>query len=229
MLRSRWTAVLAAAALAGGCVPRSQYLEMKSKYQEEHDARLRLEEELKRGGQPGSGSAEAEIHNLREELKAKDRVIAMLRERGTAGGIIDIPAGPGMEKIKGGGVRLPSDVNFRPGSAQLTDKGKQALDAIAEHLKKQPGPFLLVAEGHTDTDPIRVSGHASNWELSGKRAAAVINYLVKDKGVCSGENAMIRGFGEFRPNEEDPSNKAKNRRVELYAYQLEKGAAAGRR
>ncbi len=82
------------------------------------------------------------------------------------------------------------------------------LDNVVEIMIDNPSYFLKI-EGHTDSD----GSEASNQDLSERRAAATLKYLV-DKGV-----AVVRlkdyGFGETKPVASNDTNegKAQNRRV----------------
>jgi chemotaxis protein MotB len=206
MSRFGFLGMVGALTLAAGCVPSGQYMEMRDKYREEAAKNRRLMEE--------NTKLEAALRAKGVDVEAIRKELALMETRGGSGfgRSIAVPKGSEeMVQLPGGGLRMGA-LNFRSGSAELTDKAKAALDAVAQQLKAKPG-FILVVDGHTDTDQISKSHNASNWELAGKRAAAVADYLVK-AGVCPGEDALIRGFGQFKPIGED---KAKNRRVEIYA------------
>jgi chemotaxis protein MotB len=212
-----WSLVACGAALlAYGCVPSSQYLEMRSKYEEEAAKNRRLVEENQRlRDQLGKAGSDAEAARIREELARKEAELAGQR------GIWDrFPSDVAF--LEDGGRKLTlGELTFASGKADLTPKGRAALDQVANQLKRKAG-VLLIVDGHTDTDPIRRSDNKSNWELSGKRSAAVADYLVKS-GAIKGGNVIIRGFSQFRPA--DPGNKAKNRRVELFYIPLDKSGA----
>lgn len=107
-------------------------------------------------------------------------------------------------------VRVPGDVLFDPGRAVVRDQAKGTLDKVAAALKKDYSGKQIRVEGHTDSDPIRVSRWKSNQELSEARADAVKKYLVS-KGVDA-SMVNISGFGSARPKSND---KAANRRVEI--------------
>lgn len=107
-------------------------------------------------------------------------------------------------------VRVPGDVVFDAGQAMIRESAKPTLDKIAAALKQDYGGKQIRVEGHTDSDPIRVSRWKSNQELSEARAAAVKAYLAQ-KGV-DGNSITTRGFGAERPKGND---KAANRRVEI--------------
>lgn len=107
-------------------------------------------------------------------------------------------------------VRLPSDVFFDAGQATLKQSAKASLDKVVVALKKQFAGKRVEVDGHTDSQPIRVSRWNSNQELSEARAKAVKDYLVAH-GIDSGR-VTTRGFGDTRPRGSDMS---KNRRVEI--------------
>lgn len=107
-------------------------------------------------------------------------------------------------------VRLPSDVFFDPGQATLKQGAKASLDKVVVALNKRFAGKRVEVDGHTDSQPIRVSKWNSNQELSEARAKAVRDYLVAH-GIDS-SRITTRGFGDTRPRGTDM---AKNRRVEI--------------
>ncbi|HEY2587733.1 MAG TPA: OmpA family protein [Tepidisphaeraceae bacterium] len=108
-------------------------------------------------------------------------------------------------------VYIPSKLLFSPGQATLQPDAKKSLDQVVAALKKQFVGKKVRVEGYTDSDPIRVSKWASNEELSLARADAVKQYLIAH-GV-SANRLTTKGYGPAKPR--DPSDKAKNRRVEV--------------
>lgn len=99
-------------------------------------------------------------------------------------------------------------IEFDLDSTSLRVEARRHLDAFIEalHSPALAGHRFLV-EGHTDA-----TGPADyNLELSRRRAAAVVDYLVR-RGIDP-DRLMARGFGETRPRAADPENPA-NRRVE---------------
>jgi len=106
-------------------------------------------------------------------------------------------------------VRVPGDVLFASGKADLKTSAKQTLDQIARVIATQyPGNVIRV-EGHTDTDPIKRSGWKDNLQLSLERAATVTRYLAQ-QGVDA-SRVKTTGRGEHVPR----STKALSRRVEI--------------
>jgi chemotaxis protein MotB len=111
-------------------------------------------------------------------------------------------------------IDLPSDVFFASGSSTLNREGEKSMAQVAAWIRKNHPDGLIRVEGHTDADPIRrtKSKYHCNWELSFERSHAVVHYLV-EKGKFDPRKVVCEAFGEFHP--QDPSNKSKNRRVEI--------------
>jgi chemotaxis protein MotB len=115
-------------------------------------------------------------------------------------------------------VMLPSSIFFNPGQVTLKKEAKSSLAKVCNAIKTSFPDENVRIEGHTDNDPIkRTKGlYASNWELSAKRAANVLHFLV---GQCSLDpnRLHIAGFGEYQPIASNNTKKGKmqNRRVEL--------------
>ena len=75
-------------------------------------------------------------------------------------------------------------------------------------------------EGHTDDQPISTSQYPSNWQLSGARAAAVVQQL-NSAGV-SGKRMSLAGYAAQHPvaGNATPAGRAQNRRVEIILTRL---------
>lgn len=104
-----------------------------------------------------------------------------------------------------------ADVNFDSGSAKLSAHAKGYLDGVADMLIDGYSEVTVYLSAHTDSD----ASDAYNQELSSKREAAVMNYLI-ESGV---KQTMIAGahHGESTPKADNSNSKGKaqNRRVEL--------------
>ncbi|KKL03602.1 hypothetical protein LCGC14_2624490 [marine sediment metagenome] len=115
-------------------------------------------------------------------------------------------------------VMLPSSVFFNSGQATLKKKAKSSLTKVGNAIKNDFPYGTIRVEGHTDSDPIKRtrSLYASNWELSAKRAASVLHFLVGKCGLDS-NRLYIAGFGEYQPIASNNTKKGKtqNRRVEI--------------
>jgi outer membrane protein OmpA-like peptidoglycan-associated protein len=109
-------------------------------------------------------------------------------------------------------VRDNATVNFATGSAVLTKDDKAALDAIAAKATTQEG-YLVEVTGYTDT----VGGEAMNLHLSDRRAQAVVDYFVREKGLPIRRMLNPTGFGEEQPvaNNDTAAGRAMNRRADV--------------
>jgi chemotaxis protein MotB len=109
---------------------------------------------------------------------------------------------------------LPADILFESGKAVVGRRGQKALAEVGRVLGSLQGRRFQVS-GHTDADPIRVSGFASNWELSSARALEVVALLIV--GGMPPSALSTAGYAEFDPvvPNDTPVNKAKNRRIEI--------------
>jgi chemotaxis protein MotB len=111
-------------------------------------------------------------------------------------------------------LRLPNDVLFDSGRAELKVAGKTTLSQVASVLATIPGRHFQVA-GHTDDEPIRRSPFRSNWDLSAARALEVTRFLV---GEAVDPHALsAAGYGEFDPVAPNDvlAGRALNRRTEI--------------
>lgn len=106
-------------------------------------------------------------------------------------------------------VRIPGDILFAPGRAELKAERLRTLDQIASVIQRDYGANIIRVEGYTDTDPIKKSKWADNLELSLERAAAVHRHLQK-KGI-TGKRLEAVGLGEWHP----AGTKEKSRRVDI--------------
>lgn len=101
-------------------------------------------------------------------------------------------------------------VTFVTGSAELTESGQREAQKFAAALSS---PLLqgmrFTIEGHTDA----VGSRAANQELSRRRSAAVVDYLV-GKGVDRARFDAV-GYGSDRPLDGLSPTAALNRRVEV--------------
>lgn len=103
------------------------------------------------------------------------------------------PPPPPPAKLAPEKVNFSADVLFEFDKAVLKPEGKQALDGFAGKLKGV-NYEVIVAVGHTD----RIGSEEYNKKLSVRRAEAVKEYLVKDKGIPANK-VYTDGKGESDP------------------------------
>lgn len=115
-------------------------------------------------------------------------------------------------------VSMENKLLFESGSWTVGTEGKKAVKALGEVLAQNPDISVLI-EGHTDNDKIIGTiggGIENNWDLSTKRATAIVNILSENKGIDK-RNLTAAGRSEYAPLAENDSaeGKAKNRRIEI--------------
>jgi chemotaxis protein MotB len=155
---------------------------------------------------PTEQAIEAALDETREQQM--DKIMAVL-EQAASEGKVDIAQD--RHRII---IRIEEKGSFPSGSAELTWEFEGLLLDMAEVLADIPGKLTI--EGHTDNVPIRTDRFASNWNLSAARAAAVANVLLA-AGDIDPQRLSVKGLADTRPRvpNASPSNRAKNRRVEI--------------
>ena len=115
-------------------------------------------------------------------------------------------------------VSMENKLLFESGSWTVGTEGKKAVKLVGDVLGQNPDISVLI-EGHTDNDKITGTiggGVENNWDLSTKRATAIVNILSANAKVKK-ENLTAAGRGEYAPlmSNETAEGKAKNRRIEI--------------
>jgi chemotaxis protein MotB len=115
-------------------------------------------------------------------------------------------------------VSMENKLLFQTGSWAVGVEGKKAVVEVGKVLAQNPDISVLI-EGHTDNDKILGNiggGIENNWDLSTKRATAIVNIISEITGVKK-ENLTAAGRGEFAPiaSNDSPEGKSKNRRIEI--------------
>lgn len=106
-------------------------------------------------------------------------------------------------------VAVESDVLFASGKTSIKAAAKKSLGQVASVLNNSYGSRSVRIEGYTDTDPIRKSGHKSNYHLGFERAYSVREYLIQ-RGI-SKDRISLASYGPDRPL----GSKSQSRRVEI--------------
>ena len=112
-------------------------------------------------------------------------------------------------------ISLSDKVLFDPGRSALNESSKYFLSRVAKVLQDFQEIDVLV-EGHTDADPIAFTSNRDNWDLSSKRAVAVVRALQQDYEV-NPARLVPSARAEFKPkaDNETPEGKKMNRRTEI--------------
>jgi OOP family OmpA-OmpF porin len=120
------------------------------------------------------------------------------------------PGTPKGAKVNDQGCWVLEQIRFDTGKSTIKAQAYPALDAVVAVLKRNP-TLKVEIQGHSDN----IGSEAYNRKLSGNRARAVMEYLVR-KGVRA-ERLSAEGYGSSRPiaSNDTPEGRTRNRRVEL--------------
>jgi|TARA_B100000530_G_scaffold335580_1_gene288013 chemotaxis protein MotB len=113
-------------------------------------------------------------------------------------------------------VSMENKLLFKSGSWKVQPDGRKAIKQLSNVLAGNPEINVLI-EGHTDNVPYSGEGVIkNNWDLSTKRATAIINLLLINKLVLP-QNITAAGRGEFFPiaSNSDEKGRSANRRIEV--------------
>lgn len=115
-------------------------------------------------------------------------------------------------------VSMENKLLFESGSWTVGSEGKKAVDLVSKVLAENSEIAVLI-EGHTDNDKITGTiggGVENNWDLSTKRATAIVTILTANPKVNKA-NITAAGRSEYAPlmPNETAEGKAKNRRIEI--------------
>ncbi len=156
------------------------------------------------------------INNLRDAITRRDSVnLALVQSlKGVLGNLDDEDIEISVEK----GVvfvSISDKLLFRSGSYTITSRAKEVLGKVAKVVNNKPD-FEFMVEGHTDNVPYRSGPLLDNWDLSVKRATAVVRVLQNDFGVDP-KRMTAAGRSYYVPmvSNSTAGNRAKNRRTRI--------------
>ncbi|MCF6142254.1 OmpA family protein [Flavobacterium sp. K77] len=157
------------------------------------------------------------LQELEDLIAAKEASMKKLKE--TLSKALNSFEGKGLTVEQKNGkvyVSMENKLLFNSGSWAVGSEGKKAVVELAKVLGDNPDIAVLI-EGHTDDDAFSASGPiADNWDLSTKRATAIVAILSENKKINK-QNLTAAGRGEFSPlaSNATADGKAKNRRIEI--------------
>lgn len=162
------------------------------------------------------GAKDAYIVDLQSAMARKDslNMALVLNLKGAIGNMndqdINIKVDKGVVYID-----ISDKMLFRTGKYEVTPQAKEVLGKVAMVLKNQPDIEFLV-EGHTDNVPFKSGVLLDNWDLSVKRATAVVRILQNQYGLDPRKMAAS-GRGEYLPlmDNNTSDNRAINRRTRI--------------
>jgi chemotaxis protein MotB len=145
-----------------------------------------------------SKSANENINKTLAQLKGKDEYIQMLQAAKSKADSINLALAVNLKGALANGI-ADEDVNvqvdktavfinlsdkmlYYSGSSNLTKRAKEVLGKVAQIIQDRPDLEVMV-EGNTDNVPISTDAVQDNWDLSVKRATAVVRVLVDEFDV----------------------------------------------
>ena len=162
------------------------------------------------------GAKDAYITDLQTAMARKDslNMALVMNLKGAIGNLndqdINIKVDKGVVYID-----ISDKMLFKTGKYEVTPQAKEVLGKVAMVLKNQPDIEFMV-EGHTDNVPYKSGILLDNWDLSVKRATAVVRILQNQYGLDPRKMAAS-GRGEYNPimDNSTSDNRAVNRRTRI--------------
>jgi chemotaxis protein MotB len=162
------------------------------------------------------GAKDTYIMDLQREMQRKDslNMALVMNLKGAIGNMADEDINIKVDK----GVvfiDISDKLLFKSGSYDITPRAKEVLGKVATVLKNQPDLEFMV-EGHTDNIPYKRPPLIDNWDLSVKRATAVVRILQNEYGLPP-YHITAAGRSEYQPVTTNDTNegRAMNRRTRI--------------
>lgn len=178
-----------------------------------------------------SKSANENINKTLAQLKGKDEYIQMLQAAKSKADSINLALAVNLKGALANGI-ADEDVNvqvdktavfinlsdkmlYYSGSSNLTKRAKEVLGKVAQIIQDRPDLEVMV-EGNTDNVPISTDTVQDNWDLSVKRATAVVRVLVDEFDVDPAR-IIAAGRSEYNPvaSNDDAEGRSMNRRTRM--------------
>ena len=178
-----------------------------------------------------SQSANSNIKETLTQLEKKDKYIHLLQAAKTKTDSMNLALAVNLKSVLKEGlddkdievsvdrtvvmINLSDKMLFRSGSAVLSSRANEILGKIAQIIESRPEVEVMV-EGHTDNVPIHNDCVTDNWDLSAKRATAVVRSLQKNHKVDPAR-LIAAGRGEYVPiaSNDNTDGRSTNRRTRI--------------
>lgn len=160
---------------------------------------------------------EARLRDLENLIAEKENAMNELKQR-LSDALLNFE-GKGLTVEQRNGkvyVSMENKLLFRSGSWEVGSDGRMAIAQLGTVLAENPDIGVLI-EGHTDDVPYAGKGALEgNWDLSAKRATAIVKLLEQNSEILS-QNLTAAGRGEFIPIAPNSTaeGRAANRRIEV--------------
>ena len=182
---------------------------------EEKERKLALESDRLEKLQNELAQRSNQINELQGLINAKEAQMQQLKNA-ISSALLSFE-GKGLTVVQKDGkiyVSMENKLLFDSGSWAVGSEGKNAVEQLASVLSKNPDINVLI-EGHTDNVPYTGATIIDNWDLSVKRATAIVRIL-QNKGVNPTQiTAAGRSEYVMVGSNATQEGKAKNRRIEI--------------
>lgn len=182
---------------------------IQDKLQAREDTLQKAEKEVR--------AKEKKVSELNAVIEKQNQSMNSLRQR--VADALKGYVGKGVDVVfKNGKVYVSMDESllFTSGHWDVTPKADSALTKVAAFLADNKD-IQVVIEGHTDDLAYRGNGYIlDNWDLSAKRATAIVRSLLKNQKI-NPARVSATGRAEFAPVDDSKTAAArqKNRRTEI--------------
>jgi len=176
-------------------------------------------------------SASDNIKNVVAQLSEKDKYINGIRKAMTKKDSINLALAFNLKRELNAGIQdqdiqvnvektvvyisIADKLLFHSGSSTVSQKAKMVLGKVAKVISTRPNMEVQV-EGYTDNVPMRSSCTKDNWDLSVKRATAVVRVLQNEYQI-NPKRLIAAGRSEYVPLESNSTveGRATNRRTRI--------------
>ena len=159
----------------------------------------------------------ARLLELEHILSKKDSMVKALKDKVSSA--LQGYEGKGLTVVQKNGkvyVSLEEKLLFQSGKWDVDPKGQKAIKDLAAVLEKNTDINIMI-EGHTDDVPFKgTNGVEDNWDLSTKRATAIVKILLGNSKIDA-KRLTAAGRSQFLPIDaaKTPEARTKNRRTEI--------------
>jgi len=162
------------------------------------------------------GSANAFIHELQRGIARRDSLsmALVMNLKSALSDVNDEDINIQIEK-SAVYINISDKLLFKSGSYEVNESARTVLGKVAQVLNSKPDLEFLV-EGHTDNVPIKNNCIVDNWDLSTKRATAIVRILQNQYNIDP-KRMTAGGRSEYMPlqSNETVAGRAVNRRTRI--------------
>lgn len=157
------------------------------------------------------------INGIRGAMSRKDSInlaLAVNLKSALAKGIQDEDIQVDVEKTVVY-VSISDKVLFKSGSATISPNAKDVLDKVATVIASRPEMEVMI-EGYTDNVPIKNACNKDNWDLSTRRATAVVR-MMQNEFKIDPKRLIAAGRSEYLPlaTNNTKDGRSRNRRTRI--------------